>query len=172
MKTFRQPIGTYYSPSRFSRDLRFRRPWGFGSACLGLALFALALLSACQQAEIKPLDIVTGDTCLRCRAPITEKRFAAEFVTKDGFVRKFDDISCMTQHAEKVGKKNISAYYVADFPTQKWLKAEEAYFVQSDQISTPKNSGILAFQNEAQAKALASQYQAKLLTFNDLLKQP
>lgn len=136
-------------------------------ACIGLAV---VLLCACQKTEIKPLDIVTGDTCLRCKAPITEKHFAAEFVTKDGFVRKFDDISCMTQHATKVGRNNISAYYVADFPSQKWLKAEEAHFVQSDQISTPKNSGLLAFKDEAQAKSLANQYQAKLLAFTDLLK--
>lgn len=155
---------------KLSRCRQFVRSKRLGFAFTGLLAFWVVWLSACQTAEIKPLDIVTGDTCVRCKAPITEKRFAAEFVTKDRFVRKFDDISCMVQHATKVGKSNIAAYYVADFPSQKWLKAEEAHFVQSDQISTPKNSGILAFKDEAQARTLASQYQAKLLSFSDLMK--
>ena len=166
MKTYRGTIPTLALSSRLSCYCQIQK----SSVLVGLLACLMMLLSACQKAEIKPLDVVTGDTCYRCRAPITEKHFAAEFVTKDGFVRKFDDISCMTQHAAKVGKKNIEAYYVADFPSQKWLKAEEAFFVQSDQISTPKNSGILAFKDEAQAKALSSQYQAKLLSFKDMLK--
>lgn len=170
MKRSCQPIQTHKSSSKLSCDRQLQRSKGLGFALAGLLVCALVLLSACQKAEIKPLEIVTGDTCYRCKAPITEKNFAAEFVTKDGFVRKFDDVSCMTQHAAKVGKKNIQAYYVADFPSQKWLKAEEAHFVQSDRINTPKNSGILAFKDESQAKALASQYQAKLVTFSDLLK--
>ena len=169
MNSFLQRIRTHRSSAGSSRR-QLRESWKLRFVILGLLLFVLALLSACQKADVKPLDIVTGDTCVRCKSPITEKHFAAEFVTRDGFVRKFDDISCMTQHAAKVGKQNISAYYVSDFPTQKWLNAEEAHFVQSDQISTPKNSGILAFKDEAQAKNLASQYQAKMITFSDLLK--
>jgi nitrous oxide reductase accessory protein NosL len=136
----------------------------------GLLVFALLAFSACQKPETKPVDIATGDTCVRCKSPITEKQFAAEFVTRDGFVRKFDDVSCMIEHAAKVGKNNIAAYYVADFPSQKWINAQEANFVQSDQISTPRNSGILAFKDTAHAKALASQYQAKQVTFADLIK--
>ena len=170
MKSLCQPILTHRSSSKLSCDRQPRQSKGLEFALAGLLVGALVLLSACQKTEIKPVDIVTGDTCVRCKAPITEKHFVAEFVTKDRFVRKFDDISCMAQHAAKVGKNNISAYYVADFPSQKWLKAEEAHFVQSDQISTPKNSGILAFKDEVQAKALASQYQAKLLSFSDILK--
>jgi hypothetical protein len=170
MRAFSQPIQTHTSSSRASRDCQLQKARGLRFALIGVLIWVLVALSACQKAEIRPLDIATGDTCYRCRAPITEKHFAAEFVTKDGFVRKFDDVSCMTQHATKVGRKNIDAYFVADFPSQKWLKAEEAHFVQSEQISTPKNSGILAFADEAQAKAVAGQYQAKLITLNDLLK--
>ncbi len=170
MEAFSQPNRFYTSSRKMGRDCRPRGLRGFGLALAGLLAGTLVFLSACQKAEPKPLDIVTGDTCYRCRAPITEKHFAAEFVTKDGFVRKFDDISCMTQHAQKIGKKNIEAYYVADFPSQKWLNGEDAFFVQSEQISTPKNSGILAFKDESQAKALADQYRGKLLRFNDLVK--
>ncbi len=170
MKFFRQSFRTRKPELESGSNSRLR-VWGKPSyACAGLLALAFLLLSACQQAEIKPLDIVTGDTCVRCKAPITEKHFAAEFVTRDGFVRKFDDVSCMIEHAAKVGRNNIAAYYVADFPSQKWIKADEAQFVKSEQISTPKNSGILAFKDPAQAKALAAQYQAQLVRFTDLNK--
>ena len=95
----------------------------------------------------------------------------AELVTKDGFVRKFDDIGCMLEHAKgKIGKANIIAYYAMDFPTQQWVRAEEAQFVKSDKFQTPRSGGILAFKDQANAQDLASQYQAQLVPFADLIK--
>jgi copper chaperone NosL len=142
------------------------------SLSLGILLAcATILLSACQKAPLKPLDIATGDVCSRCRGAIAEKQFAAEFITKDGFVRKFDDISCMIEHAKnKVKTENIAAYFTMDYPSQKWLKAEEAFYVKSDKFKTPKDSGVLTFKDQSKAQALASQYGAQLVTFNDLLK--
>jgi len=140
--------------------------------CLGVLLACTAILVlACQKAPPKPLDIGTGDVCTRCRGVIAEKQFAAEFITKDGFVRKFDDISCMIEHAKnKVKMENIAAYFTMDYATQQWLKAEEAFYVKSDKFKTPKDSGILTFKDQSKAQALASQYGAQLVTFNDLLK--
>jgi len=139
---------------------------------LGILLACVVIsLGACQKAEVKPLDIAEHDTCFRCRGPIADKHYAAELVTKDGFVRKFDDLGCMLEHAKgKIGKANIVAYYAMDFPTQQWVKAEEAHFVKSDKFQTPRNGGILAFKDPAKAQALAAQYQAQLIPFADLIK--
>ncbi len=137
------------------------------------SLMACAILSlaACQKAELKPTDIAENDTCFRCKGAIVDKHYAAELMTKDGFVRKFDDISCMLEHAKtKIGKSNIVAYYTMDFPTQTWVRAEEAHFVKSDKFNTPRNGGILSFKDQAKAQALASQYQAQLVTFKDLIQ--
>jgi hypothetical protein len=139
-------------------------------AC-GLSICVILALTACQQAEVKPLDITESDICFRCKSPVADKHYAAELVTKDGFVRKFDDMGCMLEHAKtKIGKKNIVAYYVMDFPTQQWVKAEEAQFVKSDKFQTPQNGGILAFKDKAKAEALAAQYQAQPIKLEDLLK--
>jgi copper chaperone NosL len=137
----------------------------------GLIVCVVISLAACKQAEVKPVEITQNDICFRCKSPIADKHYAAELVTKDGFTRKFDDISCMLEHAKgKIGKGNIVAYYATDFPTQQWVRAEEAFFVKSDKFQTPKNGGILAFKNQAKAQALASQYQAQQTAFSDLLK--
>jgi copper chaperone NosL len=139
---------------------------------LGMLLACVVIsLGACQKTEVKPLDIAENDTCFRCRGPIADKHYAAELVTKDGFVRKFDDLGCMLEHAtEKIGTTNIIAYFVMDFPTQQWVKAEDAHFVKSDKFQTPRNGGILAFKDPAKAQALAAQYQAPVITFADLIK--
>ena len=129
------------------------------------------VLAACQQAELKPMDIAENDTCFRCKGVIIDKHYAAELITKDGFMRKFDDIGCMLEHAKgKIGTSNIVAYYAMDFPTQTWVKAEEAHFVKSDKFNTPRNGGILAFKDQAQAQALATQYQAQLVAFKELIQ--
>ena len=139
---------------------------------LGILLTCVVVLvGACQKAEVKPLDIAENDTCFRCRGPIADKHYAAELVTKDGFVRKFDDVGCMLEHAKgKIGKANIVAYFVMDFPTTQWVKAEEAHYVKSDQLQTPRSSGIIAFKDPAKAQALATQFQAQVTPFADLLK--
>ncbi len=136
---------------------------------------ALSLLSwlmfGCQKEPLKPVDLVDDDLCAYCRGVITEKQYAAEIITKDGFVRKFDDISCMVAQAkERVKPQNIAAYFVMDFPTQKWVSGQDAKFVKSDKFKTPKDGGILAFQDPAKAQALAAQYQAQVLSFDELMK--
>lgn len=111
-----------------------------------------------------------GDTCLYCKKPILEKQFAAEFVTKDGFVRKFDDVACMLQHAKKLKRENIAAFFVADYDSNKWMKAEEAAFARSDRFKTPNDGGILTFSSKARAQSLATQFKAEVLSFDGLMK--
>lgn len=136
----------------------------------GLLACALVFFSACQKAPLKPLNITSNDVCFYCKAPITEIQYAAEFVSKDGFVRKFDDLACLIKNAGKVGKKNIAAFYAMDYPTKQWLAAEEAVFVRSQKFKTPKDGGIIAFKDPSQAQALATRYQAELVKFDDLVK--
>lgn len=155
----------------FEASLRFLMPEAKILLTAGLLTVIVSLLIACQKAPLKPVDIAADDLCAYCKGIITEKQYAAEFITNDGFVRKFDDIACMVQHAKgKVKKENIAAYFIMDFPSQKWVPAQEAKYVKSDKFKTPKDGGILAFKDPAKAQALASQYQAVLIGFDDLMK--
>ncbi len=136
-----------------------------------LVVLSALMLFGCSKEPLKPVDLVADDLCAFCRGVIVEKHYAAEFITKDGFVRKFDDISCMVQHAKgKVKPQNIEAYFVMDFPSAKWVPAQQAKFVKSDKITTPKNSGILAFKDPANAQALAAQYHEQVISFDELMK--
>jgi copper chaperone NosL len=158
------------SPWRFT-GLRLPKPTGQRLLLGALLVLACLPMYSCQKAPLKPVDIAKDELCTRCRSIIEEKRYAAEFITKDGFVRKFDDITCMVQHAKnKVKKENIEAYFMVDFTSQQWVTAQEAKYVRSDKFKTPKDGGILAFKDAARAQALASQYQADWISFDDLMK--
>jgi copper chaperone NosL len=77
---------------------------------------------------------------------ISEKRYAAEIITKDETVLKFDDIGCMLRYQRTKGDAaNTAAIYVADSETKRWLKADDAFFIRSTMVKTPMGSGITAF---------------------------
>ncbi len=137
-----------------------------------LCLSAL-LLGGCGQGEPKPVNIAPEDMCALCKMAISEKRFAAEFIDKDGEAFKFDDIACLLQYVK--GKRNqaaIAAYFVVDLDSQSWTKAEEAYFVRSAKIKTPMSGGVAAFRTQTKAQEAAAQHQGETLRFNDLLGTP
>jgi nitrous oxide reductase accessory protein NosL len=144
----------------------------FGNQCaVGGVLFSMVLLGAgCENAPVKPVSIGPNDVCFYCKSPITDLAFAAEFITKDGFVRKFDDIGCLVANVRKVGRKNIQAFYVMDALSKTWLSAQEAQFIRSDKIRTPKNGGIIAFRDASKAQQMASRYQAEIIPFEDIVK--
>ena len=147
---------------------RFKRPT-FGLGVL-LACLLIGLCSCQSTAELTPSDVTSNDTCTFCKMAIEQAQYAAEFMTKDGFTRKFDDIGCMVKHADKVKKTNIAAFYVMDYANKQWVKGEEAQFAQSEKIQTPMNSGLIAFKDKNTADSVASEYGGKVVGLNDLIK--
>lgn len=135
-------------------------------ALLGL----LFLFSACGQPEIAPVAIHPEDVCAACKMAISEKEFAAEFVTKDGDAFKFDDLGCMLDHLKnKADRAQISAYFVADFESKEWLKAESAHFVKSAKFATPMGGNIAAFGNQEKAKEAAAKFNGEQVSFAELI---
>ena len=156
----------------FPRTSRLRSKHVEKILLLGAVTSVALLLAACSQPAVpsKAVDIAKADTCTRCKKPITDIQFAAEFITKDGFVRKFDDIGCMLEHARKLTPAKIAAFFTMDYDKKEWMKAENAAYVKSQRFKTPNDGGILAFSTRERAQSLATQYQAELVAFNDLLK--
>lgn len=100
---------------------------------------------------------------------ISEKRYAAEALDRDGTAYKFDNPVCMARFvtAHKL-QPRIAAYYVADYETRGWLNAQRAVFVQSPAIPSPMVSGLAAFGDGGPARELASPIQGKMIRFEDL----
>ena len=133
----------------------------------------LALITAsCQESAIEPVAIAPEDMCAYCKMAISEKRYAAQFVDRDGQPFKFDDIGCMIKFAnEKMDRNKIAAYFVMDFDNRLWVKAEGAYFVSSAELKTPMDGHAAAFKDEARAREAAARFHGRLLSFADLFRQ-
>lgn len=132
-----------------------------------LALLGCAFLfAACGRAEIAPVEINPEDMCSMCRMAISEKQYAAEFITKDGDAMKFDDLICLREYLKtKGGHDQIAAYFVADYETKKWLKAESARFVKSAEFATPMGGNIVAFGSYEKAKEAMANYKGERIMF-------
>lgn len=153
-------------------DPRDRREWGRPFA-LALVVLLAALLVSCQPRPSldAPPEIRYGeDVCDLCHMIINEARFAAACVTRQGEARRFDDIGDLvayhTAHAEEA-----AAFWVHDYDTEEWLRAEQATFVVSDAFHTPMGHGIVAVADAARAQELAASVGGRVVAFSDLLGQ-
>jgi len=130
-------------------------------------LIALCYLSGCSQSIPKPVPIQSEDMCGYCRMSITEKQFAAELITPDEKVFKFDDAGCLMNFIETRDSKT-AALYVTDFNSRAWIPAERAYYVSTAKVQTPMGGGFLAFQNANDASDAVLKYNGRLLIFGEL----
>lgn len=138
-------------------------------------LFSVILLAACAAptGEPQPPEIhYSEDICDACGMLISEPRFAAATVEADGAARKFDDIGDLLGfYADRPGVK-VRAYFVHDYLSEKWLRAETAFFIVSPRIQTPMAHGIAAYADRAEAEAAAQQYGVPVMTFDELRQRP
>lgn len=137
-------------------------------------LICSLLICACNREKIEPVDIAAEDMCATCRMAISEKRYAAELLSHDGDVFKFDDIGCMKTYVSQNSiprDPHLFVYYVTDYNSGKWVEGFEAYFVKSPEFKTPMSGQIAAFQNRAKAEEMALKYHSTVINFNQALAE-
>jgi copper chaperone NosL len=127
-------------------------------------------LAGCGAPKFEPVEIAAEDMCAFCKMAISERQYAAEFLNRDGDVFKFDDIGCMANYvAEKQARDSVAAFYVVDFDSKRWLKAEEASFLASPNFHTPMGGGMVAYKDRSRAEAAAASNQGRLISFAEAL---
>jgi copper chaperone NosL len=133
-------------------------------------IVGVAVFANCQKRTVEPVAIAAEDMCSYCKMVISEKQYAAELIDSEGQAFKFDDIGCMLNFVKK-GSVSISAssFFVMDFDERQWIKADDAYYVRSSDLTTPMNGGIIAFKDRSPARQAADKYHGKLLRFKELL---
>jgi copper chaperone NosL len=137
-----------------------------------ILIFSLLIMSCKSGGNFdQPPEIRYGeDPCDECFMLINESRFAATYITFDDQVKRFDDIGCLLLY-QKEHDEDVAHFWVKDFNTQKWLKADNALFISSDSIQTPMGFGIIAFENEKTVRDIfPSQNQDQILKFPQLLE--
>ena len=132
----------------------------------------LLITVACTDEKPRPVDIDPGDMCQSCKMAISQKKYAAEIVDKDGTVFKFDDLGCMLRFVgQRARKDKVEAWFVMDYRTQHWLQAENATYVRSESIPSPMGSGLIALENRVDAEEYSQRYHGRIVTFDELETQ-
>lgn len=137
-----------------------------------MAALLIVVMASCGSSSNpeEPPDIRYGeDVCDRCMMIINEAKYAAAYVTSDGDVRRFDDIGGMSAHIDE-SPEEIAVLWVHDYDTEEWLKAEEAFYVGSEDLLTPMGFGIIAFDSRERAEEWASERSGTMLTYSDLFE--
>ena len=98
---------------------------------------------------------------------IDDPRHAAATVTLAGAAHKFDDIGDMVRYHAEHPTEQVRAWFVHDFDTEAWLRAEDAWFVLGPAVDTPMGHGVAAFEHEASAADLAQLIGADVLSFDE-----
>lgn len=134
---------------------------------LPLLLGFLWVASGCQTGP--PLDkapeISYGkDVCDQCGMIISEPRFAASYITRQGEAHRFDDIGDMLVYNAR-RREDVAVFWVHDYETEEWLRAENAYFVLDKGYITPMGHGLIAAKDRARAEALVKGGQREVLSF-------
>lgn len=137
--------------------------------CVIVLLFALMACGTNANVKPAPPTIHYGeDICEFCGMIISEEGFAAAYITADGHGHTFDDVGDMVQaHVEM--QEDVVAFFVHDYESQDWIRAETAHFVLNGNLPTPMLSGLAAFSSVEEAQAFAAEMDGKVLTFDELL---
>jgi len=144
--------------------------WRASRSTFHVLLIAI-LLAACAPTssnEPQPPDIAYGqDLCDACGMVIDQPKFAAASVLKNGETRKFDDIGDMIAYHMDHPDQQVAAYFVHDYRTEKWVRAEKAFFIVDERIQSPMGHGLVAFGDQAAADEFAATLGATVLTFDE-----
>ena len=118
-----------------------------------VTIFIFFLLSCSNDSREGPSEIYFGeDICERCKMIISEKNFASQIRLNDGTSAKFDDTGCMIHYIHTHEPKQIESIYVTDYDSGEWVRADNAHYVWTENISTPMGYGILSFKNSNKAR--------------------
>lgn len=136
-----------------------------------LAALAALAASGCGSGsgEAEPPEIAYGqDVCDQCGMLISEERFAAGYVTAAGEARRFDDVGDLLAY-RAAHDEEVEAFWVHDYDSRAWLRAEDAWFLSAAGITTPMASGLVAFATEERARELAGTDGGQAMPWEELL---
>ncbi len=139
-----------------------------------LVLSVAALSFACSSSidlEATPDVRIGEDIFEECGMIISEEVYSAAYRLSDGKQKAFDDIGDMVAHY-RLHDDDVAAFWVHDFNSVEWIRAEDAFFVASHNLVTPMGHGIAAFVELAPAQVLAADIDGAVHRLNELFAQP
>ncbi len=138
-----------------------------------LLFLSMTACSVTSSAEPIPPTVHYGeDMCAFCGMIVSEESHAAAYVTPEGQGQVFDDIGDMVQYyLTKNESEQAPAFFVHDYESKAWIRAETATYLHSPELHTPMRSSLVAFASSEKAQALATSLQGQLLSFDEVMQR-
>jgi copper chaperone NosL len=142
-------------------------------ACVLLASVAVilaTLLSGCgdSEASLDPPEIHYGEDISEMGMFVVDPRYTVAALPGDSDKwLLFDDIGEFFKYLDLHPDTEFRAMWVNDYRDKDWLKAEDAWYVESSKIKSPMGWGIAAFRDEADARATAEDAGGTVMTWQE-----
>lgn len=132
-------------------------------------LVLTALVGGC--AAPKPVKVVLGEACERCRRPIVEDRLVAEHIGANGIAQKFRTIHCMSTWLGQHPDAARDYLFVTNYAVKGgWIRAERASFVRVIVSPNTMERDFIAFADPAQAAEAARSHNSQVVGWDDVVQ--
>ena len=140
-----------------------------------IILFSLFILFVATGCSTEPQAINYGkDVCEHCKMVIADEKYGAEIITTKGKVFKFDSAECLmdliTENKQE-GQFTDAQLLVINFakPTT-FIDAKTAFYLKDKSYQSPMGGNIAPFETEMLADNNQVSPDAKVLTFDQAVK--
>jgi copper chaperone NosL len=134
-------------------------------------LLVVGLTGGLGSCKSGPQPIRLGkDHCEYCMMTFSNTRFGGEICTRKGRVYKFDDLRCLREllRAGRPAKGEIAGIWLIDFEKGGWLRAEDAYLLQSAAFHTPMGGDIAAFADSLRRQQYCKENKGQSIVWKDV----
>lgn len=103
---------------------------------------------------------------------ISDNRFGAEVISKQGRIFKFDDMHCVKGFLddEILPKDNVHSVWLIDFKgSEKLIQAENSFLIQNEELRSPMGGNIATFETENELKEYQNAYSGTEIKWEDFL---
>ena len=111
---------------------------------LGPLAAALLICASCEHAVVPATLDSKNDTCSFCRMTVSDRRLAAQIVSRGDDPRFFDDLNCLALYLREHRQPIDGRVFVADHRTGDWVLASSAVYTRVPHAATPMGSGLVA----------------------------
>ena len=140
---------------------------------LAVALLLTLAIAACggdKKVSLDPPSVRYNQDTSEMGMFVVDPRYTAAWLPEEGEWILFDDLGEMLRYrVDRFPDAKPRVIWVNDYLDAKWLKADEAWYVQTKGVNSPMGWGIIAFRNEADAQEFIALNGGELMTWDDAL---
>ncbi len=138
---------------------------------LSVSLILALVLAGCggEEQSLDPPDINYGVDMSEMGMPVVDPRFTVATLPEGSSEwLLFDDVGEFLKYYQNETQE-FRVMWVPDHNTEEWVKAEEAWYVQSDEYCySPMKWCVAAFESEATAREAQAKFGGELWSWDDV----